>query len=79
MILSEESLGCQLILKKIINKPMKTPCSQSPLNFWQEMSGGLMPVARRLLAIIPASKPREKRFSVAGRLKADLWSVARHF
>lgn len=79
MILFEESLSCQLILKNIINKPMKTPCSQSRLNFWQEMSGGLMPVARRLLAIIPASKPCDKRFCVAGRLKPDLWSVAQHF
>lgn len=42
--------------KKRINEPMKTISSQSHRNFWQEMSGGLMPVAR-LLAIVTTSKP----------------------
>lgn len=82
VILLKESWDCQLMLRKKklknINEPMKTISSQSHRNFWQEMSGGLMPVAR-LLAIVTTSKPWETSFSVAGRLKADLRLVARRF
>ncbi|KAJ8351797.1 hypothetical protein SKAU_G00232730 [Synaphobranchus kaupii] len=62
----KESWGRQLVLK-YMNEPTKAG-SQSLLNFWQEMSGGLVPVARKLLAIPATSTPSERRFSVAGRL-----------
>ncbi len=42
--------------------------SQSLLNFWQEMSDGLMLAARRLLAIPATTTPSERSFSIAGRL-----------
>lgn len=65
---TNESLTRELVLK-YMNEPTKmTVRGQSLLNFWQEMSGGLVPVARKLLAIPATSTPSERSFSVAGRL-----------
>ncbi|KAI2644598.1 Zinc finger protein 618 [Labeo rohita] len=63
---TNESWSRELVLK-YMNKPTKIT-GQSLLNFWQEMSGGLVPVARKLLAIPATSTPSERSFSVAGRL-----------
>lgn len=49
------------------NNPKMTR-GQSLLSFWQDMSGGLVPVAKKLLAIPATSTPSERSFSVAGRL-----------
>ncbi|KAJ8356336.1 hypothetical protein SKAU_G00191300 [Synaphobranchus kaupii] len=56
----KESWGRQLVLK-YMNEPTKAG-SQSLLNFWQEMSGGLVPVARKLLAIPATSTPVREEF-----------------
>ncbi|CAM4695518.1 unnamed protein product [Leuciscus chuanchicus] len=61
-----ESWSRKLVLK-YMNEPTKMT-GQSLLNFWQEMSGELVPVARKLLAIPATSTPSERSFSVAGRL-----------
>lgn len=63
---TNESWSRELVLK-YMNEPTKMT-GQSLLNFWQEMSGGLVPVARKLLAIPATSTPSERSFSVAGRL-----------
>ncbi|CAM4706528.1 unnamed protein product [Leuciscus chuanchicus] len=62
-----ESWSRKLVLK-YMNEPTKMTGGQSLLNFWQEKSGGLVPVARKLLAIPATSTPSERSFSVAGRL-----------
>ncbi|KAF4116555.1 hypothetical protein G5714_004044 [Onychostoma macrolepis] len=46
---TNESWSRELVLK-YMNEPTKM-IGQFLLNFWQEMSGGLVPVARKLLAI----------------------------
>eukprot|EP00064_Thunnus_orientalis_P008015 superscaffoldBa00000926_g8037 len=54
----KESWGRQLVIK-YMNKPSKTTGFQSLLKFWQKMSVGLVPVAKRLLAILATSTPSE--------------------
>lgn len=61
-----ESQGRQLVLQYMSDT--KLTRFQSLLDFWREMSGGLVPVAKRLLAIPATSTPSERSFSVAGRL-----------
>ncbi|KAL0965778.1 hypothetical protein UPYG_G00285610 [Umbra pygmaea] len=61
-----ESNGRQLVLQYMSDT--KLTRFQCLLDFWREMSGGLVPVAKRLLAIPATSTPSERSFSVAGRL-----------
>lgn len=63
---TNESWSLELVLK-YMNEPTKMT-GQFLLNFWQEMSGGLVPVASKLLAIPATSTPSKRSFSVAGRL-----------
>ena len=44
---------------------------QSILDVWQERSGGLLPDAKRLLAILATSIPSEPSFTVAVRLTEE--------
>ena len=60
--------GRQLVLQYMLQNNPKMTRSQSLLSVWQEMSGGLVPVAKKLLAIPATSTPSERSFSVAGRL-----------
>ncbi|KAJ8351984.1 hypothetical protein SKAU_G00234600 [Synaphobranchus kaupii] len=61
-----QSWGRQLVLQYMSDPKMTR--SQSLLDVWQEKSGGLVPVAKKLLAIPATSTPSERSFSVAGRL-----------
>ncbi|XP_037533267.1 zinc finger protein 618-like [Nematolebias whitei] len=61
-----ESWGRQFVVEYMSDS--KLTGFQSLLNFWHERSDGLVPVARRLLAIPATSTPSERSFSVAGRL-----------
>jgi len=64
-----ESHGRQLVLPYMSDTKLAVLARfQCLLDFWREMSGGLVPVAKRLLAIPATSTPSERSFSVAGRL-----------
>jgi len=56
-----ESHGRQLVLQYMSDT--KLARFQCLLDFWREMSGGLVPVSKRLLAIA-TSTPSERSFSV---------------
>lgn len=60
--------GRQVVLQYMLQNNPKMTRGQSLLSFWQDMSGGLVPVAKKLLAIPATSTPSKRSFSVAGRL-----------
>ena len=61
-----ESWGRQTVLGYMSDT--KIPKKTSLLGIWQAMSGGLVPVAKKLLAIPATSTPSERSFSIAGRV-----------
>ena len=62
-----KSWARQLVQQYMTDTKITTKTT-SILDFWKERSDGLVPVAKKILAIPATSTPSERCFSVAGRI-----------